>query len=690
MKESAENINSVNFKNLFQSAPGLYLVLSPSLKIVGASEAYLKATMTKREEIIGRGIFEVFPDNPDDPLATGVGNLHSSLKRVLEKKTADAMAVQKYDIQRPEGGFEERFWSPLNSPVLNENNEVDYIIHRVEDVTDFIRLKQKGIEQLKLNEHLRSEAEKMESEIFIRAQQLQMANEKLREAERLKDQFLANMSHEIRTPMNAIIGFADLLEKTNLDEKQKEFNIAIKESGQSLLEIINDILDFSKIEAGMIEFENVAFSIRSLVDSIYRLLVNKAQVKNIDFTAHCNSDLPELVNGDPTRITQVLVNLLGNAIKFTDSGFVRLDVITKEKTETFQTVEFRIEDSGVGIAAENLHTIFDRFRQASSDTTRKYGGTGLGLSIVKNLVELQGGKIFVESTPQAGTVFTVTMPFKKLSNKQLQQYDTSDINSDLKELKGIRVLIAEDNKMNQRLAVEVLSGFGAITDIVENGRRAIEKCKKQEYDLILMDIQMAAMDGYLATAFIRKKLKKNIPIIAMTAHALVGEKEKCLALGMNDYISKPFKTAELYKKIHDQLFLKAATVETNGEQVMNNGQGIVNLDYLKSIIDHGNTSFLNEMITIFLRDVPEAIKKMDTAFERNDYTALGKVAHQVQTSVAMMGMSELAGTLDIIQNKCQSKIGIKEIPFIYPKMKSECMKAIEELEAEQKNYQLTA
>jgi PAS domain-containing protein len=184
MKESAENINSVNFKNLFQSAPGLYLVLSPSLKIVGASEAYLKATMTKREEIIGRGIFEVFPDNPDDPLATGVGNLHSSLKRVLEKKAADAMAVQKYDIQRPEGGFEERFWSPLNSPVLNENNEVEYIIHRVEDVTDFIRLKQKGIEQLKLNEHLRSEAEKMESEIFIRAQQLQMANEKLREAER--------------------------------------------------------------------------------------------------------------------------------------------------------------------------------------------------------------------------------------------------------------------------------------------------------------------------------------------------------------------------------------------------------------------------------------------------------------------------------------------------------------------------
>jgi signal transduction histidine kinase/ActR/RegA family two-component response regulator len=533
-----------DFEALFQSAPGLYLVLSPSLKIVAVSDAYLRATMTKREDIIGRGLFEVFPDNPDDPVATGVHNLHASLKRVVKKKEPDAMAIQKYDIQRPAsegGGFEERFWSPLNSPVLDKDGNLQYIIHRVEDVTDFLRLKQKRLEQDKL-------AEKMETEIYLRAQQLQAANEKLRESEQLKDQFLTNMSHEIRTPMNAIIGFADLLIKTRLDEKQKQFITAIRDSGQNLLGIINDILDFSKIQAGMLELENIPFSVCSLADSVHTLLESKASAKNVAFIINCENNIPEIMNGDPTRLTQIIVNLVGNAIKFTDKGFVKLNVSLKETTENYCLIEFRVEDNGIGISADNLHTVFERFTQANADTARKYGGTGLGLSIVKKLVELQGGKIEVASELGKGSIFTVTIPFQKASTEQLS-ITTQPSTDDRKELKGVQVLLAEDNKMNQLLAVEVLSKFGIVTDVADNGRLAIEKCMQLDYDVILMDMQMAEMDGYQATAYIREELKKDVPIIAMTAHAMAGEREKCLSLGMNDYISKPFHTAELYEKI---------------------------------------------------------------------------------------------------------------------------------------------
>jgi signal transduction histidine kinase/CheY-like chemotaxis protein len=548
-----------DFKALFQSAPGLYLVLSPSLQIVAVSDAYLQATMTKREDIIGRGLFEVFPDNPDDPQATGVLNLHASLMRALKRKEPDAMAVQKYDIQRPVqegGGFEERYWSPLNSPVLDKDNNVRYIIHRVEDVTDFMRLKQKRIEQDKLAEDLKEHAEKMETEIYLRAQQLQAANEKLRESEILKDQFLTNMSHEIRTPMNAIIGFADLLVKTNLDKKQIRFISAIRDSGHNLLGIINDILDFSKIQAGMMEFENIPFSICSLAGSVHTLLESKAEAKDVQFITNCENNIPGLVSGDPTRLTQVIVNLVGNAIKFTEKGFVKLNAALKETTENYCLIEFRIEDSGIGIAPENLHTVFERFTQANADTTRKYGGTGLGLSIVKKLVELQGGKIEAASELGKGSVFSITIPFKKASQEQLNNSTAPLSADDRKELNGIRVLLAEDNKMNQLLAVEVLSKFGITTDVADNGRVAIEKCVEQYYDLILMDMQMAEMDGYQATVYIREELKKDIPIIAMTAHAMAGEREKCLSFGMNDYISKPFHTAELYEKIKNILPVK--------------------------------------------------------------------------------------------------------------------------------------
>ncbi len=683
MKKTADNIIS-DYKSLFESAPGLYLVLSPELKIVAVSNAYLKATMTKREEIIGRGIFDVFPDNPDDPNATGVGNLHASLKRVVLKKASDAMAVQKYDIPRPEtegGGFEVRYWSPLNSPVLGKNNEVEYIIHQVEDVTEFIRLKQEGIEQNKLTEDLKMHAERMEAEIFFRAQQIQEANKKLREAEGMKNLFLANMSHEIRTPMNAIIGFTELLNKTKLDSKQKEFISSIEESGQNLLGIINDILDFSKIEAGMIKFENVPFSIRGLIDSVHRLLENKAEVKNINFVTHCDNKISELITGDPTRLTQVLVNLISNGIKFTEKGFVKLEVRMKEEDENYETIEFKVSDSGIGISGKKKETIFERFIQASSDTTRQYGGTGLGLSIVKNLVELQGGKITVDSKEKKGSVFTVTMPFRKLASEQLQQYIPGYADEKSTDLRGVRILLVEDNKMNQRLAFEILSGFGVITDMAENGRIAVEKFQKQTYDLILMDMQMQEMDGYKATKIIRTELKNRVPIIAMTAHALVGEKEKCLASGMNDYISKPFRTSELYEKIRSQLQLDSKSLSRRTTR-----RSLVNLEYLENTIGRENSRFIGEMIGIFISDVPVFMNLMKEYLLIKDYNNLGKITHKILTSVALVGMVELKEILSKMEENCNSLKELEKIPFLYSQATDLCKEVIKELEKEREKY----
>lgn len=684
MKQEFNHTTPPDFRLLFESAPGLYLVLSPSLKIVAVSDAYLQATMTRREDIIGHTIFTVFPDNPDDPSATGVGNLGASLKRVVEDKQPDAMAVQKYDIQRPKSegrGFETRYWSPLNVPVFDTGGNLEYIIHRVEDVTEFIRLRQKRTEQDQLAADLKSRTEQMENEIYLRAQQLQQANEKLRESEKLKDQFLTNMSHEIRTPMNAIIGFAGLLMKTNLDVKQLEFLTAIKESGENLMAIINDILDFSKIQAGKIELENIAFSLRSLVDSVHRLLANKAELTNIDLIVYFDDHIPELLSGDPTRITQTLVNLLNNAIKFTEKGYVKLDVNLIEKKDNYCMIEFRIEDSGIGIAPEQLNTIFERFVQAAADTNRKYGGTGLGLSIVKNLVELQAGTIEVKSSLGKGSVFTVTIPLKQVSHEQFVEYKASNIIDQVKKLTGTRVLLVEDNLMNQRLAAEVLSGFGVITDLAENGRIAVEKLKTHTYDVILMDIQMEEMDGYQSSAHIREKLRIQTPIIAMTAHAIAGEREKCLAAGMNDYISKPFKTTELYKKIKQLLPVKATVEDEQQYQKETRSGGLIDLSYLKGIIN-GNISFLYEMIDLFISETPADLNRISKAIDAEDHKTIAQLAHKLRNSSGLMGIEELSDNLEMIESKCEQKTSIKEISRIFTKTREIYKQAIMELKKE--------
>jgi signal transduction histidine kinase/CheY-like chemotaxis protein len=383
---------------------------------------------------------------------------------------------------------------------------------------------------------------------------LNESRRKIKEASSLKEQFLANMSHEIRTPMNAIIGFTNILKRTNLEAEQRSYVQNIHSAGENLLALINDILDLSKIEAGMIQLEETNFSLRSLIGSIAAMLDEKIKEKKLYLTTEIKETVPDIITGDAVRLTQILVNLLGNALKFTEVGGVKLivDVVHVDKDKV--NLKFNIIDTGIGIAKEKQESIFERFQQAEAETSRRFGGTGLGLSIVKQLVELQGGTLSLESKPGKGSEFIIQMEYKLPDEEKMLSDALAAAEMNTVSLNEVKVLIAEDNPMNQQLIKHLMKNWVIDHTIVNNGAEAVEALKKENFNIVLMDIQMPEMDGYTATTVIRKELKLQIPIIAMTAHAMMGEKEKCLQLGMNDYISKPLKETILYNIIAQYSF----------------------------------------------------------------------------------------------------------------------------------------
>jgi PAS domain S-box-containing protein len=387
----------------------------------------------------------------------------------------------------------------------------------------------------------------IDSDITLRKQM----EKSLEELVSVKDQFLANMSHEVRTPMNAIVGFTDLLIKTQVSEEQKQYIDAIKSSGENLLVIINDILDFSKIQSGKLSFEQIEFSVSQVISTLTELMLPKSINKNIKLSKSIDKKVPDRLIGDPTRLSQILLNLLANAIKFTQKGEVKIDVEFISENASEVRLRFLVSDTGIGISPEKSANIFDAFTQATNDTNRKYGGTGLGLAIVKQLIELLGGDIKFESEVNKGSVFTFTLGYKKSISSDTVKENVAKENEH-SHIRDLHILLVEDNRLNQILAQKVLSDWGWKVEIADNGLIALDKMEDENFDLILMDIQMPEMDGYETTHHIRKKLplpKSAIPIIAMTAHAISGEAEKCYEAGMNGYISKPFKQQSLYQKI---------------------------------------------------------------------------------------------------------------------------------------------
>jgi len=491
-------------------------------------------------------------------------------------------------------------------------------------------------------------------------EQLNESEKKVREAGIIKENFMANMSHEIRTPMNAILGFTNLLQKEPLNEKSREFVGSIQNSGESLLEIINDILDFSKIEAGMMRIESNSFSLRELLHSVKTMFTTRIQIKDLRFTVNIENSIPDLLIGDAVRLTQILVNLVNNAIKFTNSGGIEINVTADKKKEDHVDISFSVKDTGIGIAPNKIEAIFERFQQADEDTTRKYGGTGLGLSIVKQLIDLQNGTISVNSVLNKGTEFVFSIPYA-ISNEITVHEDLKIFSASETNLTDTRfkILVAEDNAMNQSLMRHLLSYWNLDFDIVSNGQVAIEALQRNEYRLLLMDIQMPVMDGYTATLKIRNELGMNIPIIAMTAHAMTGEREKCLCYGMNEYIPKPIREKELFQMMKNLLKPNGGAAEVKNENSNNpvRSGDFLNLDYLKEV-SGGNAAFEISMIEQFLRQVPGELAAMQEAYDTANHPELIHNAHNLKTSVAFMG---LAKDLDRYLNYIESNAGIQNV-----------------------------
>jgi signal transduction histidine kinase/CheY-like chemotaxis protein len=397
-----------------------------------------------------------------------------------------------------------------------------------------------------LNQELNIKQERLENYI----QQLEVATEELAKSTKAKSEFLATMSHEIRTPMNAILGMTHLLKQDSPRKDQIEPINILDFSGKTLLSLIDDVLDFSKIEAGKIEFEEIEFELNKLVNVILESFKVTAKNKGIEIYSDIDADIPNNLIGDPARLTQILNNLVSNAIKFTEEGEVKIGVNILHDYGDEIRLQFAITDTGIGIEEERAETIFESFTQASQDTKRLFGGTGLGLTISKQLAELQGGAIAVESEEGVGSTFFVELTFGKGDEIEEVEKDVSEEGT--KSLIGLKVLLAEDNVVNQKVMQRFLERWNVEMKVVEDGVEALEALKEHNYDVILMDLQMPNMDGYEAAEHIRKlddPYKRNIPIIALTAAALKEVREKVYAAGMTDFVTKPFNPADLEHKL---------------------------------------------------------------------------------------------------------------------------------------------
>ena len=493
---------------------------------------------------------------------------------------------------------------------------------------------------------------------------LNESEKKIKEASQIKEQFLANMSHEIRTPMNAILGFTNLLKKSNLDPHQLQYVEYIYSSGENLLTLINDILDMSKIEAGMMDIEEAPFSLNGLISSIEVMFREKAIAKGLELKITIDPAIHDTLSGDAVRLTQVLINLLSNAVKFTEKGGVYLNVSLQNQEDDALELAFSVRDTGVGIAPGKRQAIFNRFQQAEVQTTRRYGGTGLGLSIVKQLVELQKGHIDLKSEESKGSEFTVILPFRQVTDI-VEAYSEKSIEI-APVLKGINVLVAEDNIMNQQLIRHLMRQWGLDFRLVNNGQEVMEALREETFSVVLMDIQMPEMDGYAATAAIRNELKLDVPIIAMTAHAMSGEKEKCLGFGMNDYISKPVREAELHAILKKHAIAAGETV------------GVVNLSYLKDL-SMGDAAFEQTIIEQFIIQVPEELKALQDAIFKKDMLQIKAVAHGMKSSVSYLGLNErLHPILHRIESGAASNEQDSHFKEDFDEIKAVCEQAIVE------------
>lgn len=491
-------------------------------------------------------------------------------------------------------------------------------------------------------------------------EELRVARDAAEAASRAKSQFLANMSHEIRTPMNGVIGLLELLKADTLNAKQHGYVRMALSSGETLLGVINDILDFSKIEAGKLELAFTDLSFRDLAEEVLAFFTRQAQNKGIELFCHVAPDVPPLSKGDPVRLRQVLVNLVGNAVKFTHAGRVAVKVDRVEEGENSVLLRCSVSDTGIGIAPKALPAIFNAFSQEDGSSTRKYGGTGLGLTIARQLVELMGGTITVESRQGEGSTFTFTAKLEKVPVYESVKPETvSRPPASPFVSPGSLVLLVEDNRVNQEVGKAMLETLGCTVAVAGNGREALTFLARRSCDLILMDCQMPEMDGYEATRAIRegegsaslRGCRSYTPIVALTAHAMEGDRKRCLEAGMDDYISKPFSIKDLGEVLERWLTIKKDDPRDKGgpkERTMDNygsdGTPVVDTEALGKIraLQPGSDDLLTKIVGLYLDSSTRLLAGLQEAIEEKDAEKLHVTAHTLKSSSANLGAMSLA------------------------------------------------
>jgi signal transduction histidine kinase/CheY-like chemotaxis protein len=593
------------------------LVLNKDFEVKSANKAFYKKFKVTKEDIVGHNLF-----------LSGSGQWNiAELRKLLNAVLTEDLDFQNFTFAQNFPGIGEKILL-LNAHYIDQKiSSEKLILLAIEDITE------RSTYYMKEKAFLRREKEMAE------------------EAMRSKQQFLSNMSHEIRTPMNAIVGFTNILQRTRLNKKQKEFLSAIQTSCDTLTVLVNDILDLAKVDSGKMKFLEAPFKLSSSILSILKLFETKASEKGIELKSYFDSKIPDVILGDSVRLNQIILNLVANAIKFTDKGTVSIDVQLLKDEAKQVTLGFAITDTGIGIPEKSLPTIFNAFEQATDQTSIKYGGTGLGLAIVKQLIEAQNGTITVKSIPGRGSNFSFILNFKKTKvPADVQELpDKGHTNGFKKSKIKRRVLVVDDIKLNQFLMKTLLEDMGFESDIVQSGENAISKLKTKSYDIILMDLQMPGMDGFETTIYIRKKLNIKIPIIALTAEVTSSDAKKCKMAGMNDHMLKPIDEKLLYN-----ILIKYTDSNIQKIAPQNNTSGYkakyTDLSQL-SRLTRGNQKMMKEIIDVFLEETPELTDRMRNAIDQKNWEALRAVTHSIMPSLKMMGLNkELKNALKNIQD----------------------------------------
>jgi PAS domain S-box-containing protein len=625
------------------------------------NEALVNITGMKREELRGSDFFDYFTEP-------------QMAREVYQEVFAKgSVADSPLTLRHKQGQLTDVLFN--GSVYKDEDENVMGVVIVARDVTEQKRIENELIEAKVFAE--------LATEIAEQAQtKAESATKIAEDAVKAKQQFLSNMSHEIRTPMNAIIGFTKVVLKTDLSTKQKEYLSAIKMSGDALIVLINDILDLAKVDAGKMVFEQVPFRMNLSIKAMLHVFETKIQEKNLELVTQYDNSIPDVLLGDSVRLHQIILNLVSNAVKFTNKGKITVNVRLLSQDDEKATIEFAVSDTGIGIPENKIASIFENFQQASSGTSRLYGGTGLGLAIVKQLVEPQGGTITVTSKVDEGSTFSFKLDFAKTT--AIAEADVAILELDSVD-KDIKVLVVEDMALNQLLMKTLLDEFGFNRDIADNGQIAIEKLKTKSYDIILMDLQMPVMNGFEATEYIRNTLNSKIPIIALTADVTTVDLAKCKAVGMNDYIAKPVDERLLYSKIIG-LVKKPDTLKSTKPKLKSRNAfkkiKCIDLDYLTHRTK-SNPKLMMEMISLYLMQTPPLITVMKQSLLDKDFSLLRSSMHKMIPSFSIMGISpdfeNMARKIQEYADAQQLKEGVNEMAI---ELEDICEQACEELEIE--------